>query len=248
MANSVARMRLGLLVCDHVLPALRDVAGDYPDFFNRLFLEQPEIEIVEFDLTAGEFPSDLDQCDAWITTGSRLSVYEDVPWVAKFGELVRCLDRDRRKLVGVCFGAQMIAHALGGEVARAPWGWQVGLKHVTIRALKPWMVPAVERFGILHSNDDQVLVPPDRARVLGSGESGPVSLFSVDEHFIGFQGHPEFVPAYSAALMEARRGTLIPSEVVDAALSTLETAPDTPLLSAWIANFIRGAGALGSPE
>ena len=233
-------MRLGLLVCDHVLPAFRDVAGDYSDFFRRFFQAQPEIELVEFDLTAEEFPGDLDWCDAWITTGSRLSVYEDVPWVVEFAELVRRLDRDRRKLVGVCFGAQMIAQALGGEVARAPSGWQVGLKQVTLTAARPWMVPAVERFGILHSNADQVLVPPDGAVILGSSETVPVSVLAVDDHFVGFQGHPEFVPAYSAALMEARRGTVIPAEVVDEGLATLDAEPDTRLLAEWIANFIRG--------
>jgi GMP synthase (glutamine-hydrolysing) len=65
----------------------------------------------------------------------------------------------------------------------------------------------------------------------------PVSLVAVGDHFIGFQGHPEFLPAYSAVLMEARRG-MIPDEVVDAGLASLETSPDTRLLSSWIASFI----------
>jgi GMP synthase-like glutamine amidotransferase len=233
-------VKLGLLLCDHVRPGFRAVAGDYPELFGRFFAGHPEIELVAFDLTVGEFPDDLDQCDAWITSGSRLSVYEDVPWIHRFANLVRSLDQDRRKLVGVCFGAQMIGHALGGRVARAPGGWQVGVKEARLATLETWMYPPVDSFRILHMNGDQILRPPERLRVLGSSDGVPVSVFAVDDHFIGFQGHPEFVPAYSAVLMEARRGVLIPDEVVDSGLSSLATEPDTELLSAWIAKFIGG--------
>ncbi len=139
-----------------------------------------------FDLTVGEFPEDLDACDAWITTGSRHSVYDDVPWIVRLAELVRALDRERRKLVGICFGAQMIGHALGGEVARAPSGWQVGLKEVRIVTIEPWMSPPADTFRILHSNGDQILTPPDsaagagverRGPGLGSGSGGPLHRF-----------------------------------------------------------------------
>jgi GMP synthase-like glutamine amidotransferase len=231
-------MRVGLLLCDHVRPGFRAIAGDYPEIFKRFFDGRPEIEFVEFDLTAGAFPSDLDACEVWITTGSRHSVYEDVPWVIRFAELVRRLDQDRRKLVGICFGAQMIGHALGGRVARADSGWQVGIKDVRISTHEDWMTPAVDGFRILHLNGDQIVTPPARLRVLGSSDGVPVSMIAVDDHFIGFQGHPEFDPLYTSVLMEARRGILIPDDVVDAGLNSLSTAPDTKLLSGWIASFM----------
>ena len=231
-------MKVGLLLCDHVRPGFRAVAGDYPQFFARFFADRPEIELVTFDLPAGEFPLDLDECDAWITTGSRHSVYDDLPWTLRLADLVRRLDRERRKLVGVCFGAQMIGHALGGEVARAPAGWQVGIKETWVKLPQPWMAPAADAFRILHMNGDQILAPPERLRVLGSSDGVPVSVIAVGDHFIGFQGHPEFEPAYSAVLMEARRGILIPEDVVDAGLSSLALRADTRLLSDWITRFI----------
>jgi len=231
-------MKVGLLLCDHVRPGFRAVSGDYPEFFKRFFGDRPEIELVEFDLTVGSFPTDLDACDAWIATGSRLSVYEDVPWVVRFAELVRNLDRDRRKLVGICFGAQMIGHALGGVVARAGNGWQAGIKEVRINTRTDWMVPAADGFRILHSNGDQIITPPSRLRVLGSSDGLPVSVIAVEDHFIGFQGHPEFDSIYASVLMEARRGTLIPDDVVDAGLRSLSMAPDTRLLSGWVASFL----------
>ena len=235
-----SQMRLGLLLCDHVRPGFRAVAGDYPEFFTRFFADRPEIELVIFDLTVGDFPLDLDECDAWITTGSRHSVYEDIPWMITLADLIRRLDRERRKLVGICFGAQMIGHALGGEVARAPAGWQVGIKETRVGLLQPWMDPPADTFQILHMNGDQILTPPARLQVLGSSDGVPVSVIAVGDHFIGFQGHPEFEPAYSAVLMEARRGVLIPENVVDSGLSSLALRADTPLLSDWITRFIAG--------
>ena len=232
-------MRLGLLLADHVRPGFRVVAGDYPDFFARLLSGQPGIEMATFDLPAGEFPDDLSVCDAWLISGSRNSVYEEVDWILQLADLVRRLDRERRKLVGICFGAQMIGHALGGEVGPAPQGWQVGMKEVAVKAFESWMAPEVESFRILHANADQILRPPDRVRVLGSSDGVPVSMVAVGQHFLGFQGHPEFIPSYSAVLMEARRG-LIPDAVVDAGLASLSNGPDTGLLATWIVRFLEG--------
>ena len=134
----------------------------------------------------------------------------------------------------------MIGHALGGEVARAPTGWQVGIKETRVKVAQPWMVPPVDAFRILHMNGDQILTLPERLRVLGSTDGVPVSVIAVGDHFIGFQGHPEFDPAYSAVLMEARRGVLIPEDVVDLGLSSLAVGPDTRLLSDWITSFMAG--------
>lgn len=228
-------MKIGLLLCDHVRPGFQVIAGDYPDYFSRLL---PDFEIVTYDLTAGEFPESLDECAGWITTGSRHFVSDDYPWVAGFAELVRALDRERRPLVGVCFGTQMIAHALGGEVGRAPTGWAVGIREVEVVGREPWMTPEVVSFRILHGNADQIRTLPPGARLLGRSHDVPISVLALGEHIIGFQGHPEFIPDYSAVLMESRRGTIIPDEVVDAGLAAL-TEPDTELLATWIKNFFQ---------
>jgi GMP synthase-like glutamine amidotransferase len=145
-------MKLGLLLCDHVRAGFQPIAGDYPEFFRRLFAENSEIEIVSFDLAASEFPADLDECEGWISSGSRHSVYEDVGWIHRFADLIRQLDREKRKYVGVCFGAQMIGHALGGVVQRAEQGWQVGIKEVEVEESASWMNPAATSFRILYSN------------------------------------------------------------------------------------------------
>lgn len=231
-------MRVGLLLCDHVRPGFQAIAGDYPEFFKRLFAANFEIEIVTFDLAASEFPDDLDECEGWIGSGSRHSVYEDVGWIHRFADLIRRLDHERRQYVGVCFGAQMIGHALGGVVQRAEQGWQVGLKEVEVKESAPWMNPAATSFRILYSNADQIVQTPARIRILGRSPSVPVSLMAVEDHMIGFQGHPEFTSGYASVLMEARRESVISGEVVDAGLASLSGAPDTELLTNWIFRFL----------
>jgi GMP synthase-like glutamine amidotransferase len=227
-------VRVGLLLCDHVQPGFRVVGGDYPDFVRRLL---PDHDIVVYDLPAGELPQDLDACEGWITSGSRHSVYDNVGWIAQFAALVRTMHGQRRQLVGVCFGAQMIAHALGGKVGPAATGWAVGIKEVDVLSKEPWMEPAVDSFRILHSNSDQISSLPSGARLIGRAPEVPVSVLAIDDHIIGFQGHPEFSPAYSAVLIEARRGTLIPTGVVEAGLESLKVSPDTDLLASWIQRF-----------
>jgi GMP synthase-like glutamine amidotransferase len=220
-------LRLGLLLSDHISSDLRRDFGDYPDMFSQLL---PDAEIRPFDLTVGEFPSDLESMDAWVGAGSRLSVYDDIEWIHRFKELVRRIDAERRKYVGVCFGAQMIGEALGGRVIRAPQGWQVGIKEAE-------MVDG-DSLRILHCNADQIVDLAPGMRVLASADSNPVEMVAVGEHILGFQGHPEFTTDFVTALVERRRGGLIPVGVADAGLASMRVPPDTDRLRERIVRFV----------
>lgn len=236
-----APLRIGLLVCDHVDDGLRGRSGDYPDMFRRLFAGHPTVDLVEYDLTAGRFPARLDECEGWITTGSRRSVYEEEEWIARFAELVREAARHQVPFVGICFGHQMIAHALGGRVRRSERGWGVGVKVVDVFAAEPWMAESSGDYAILNSHADQIIEPPHGAEVLGGNEHCPISMMCLGPTMLGIQGHPEFDVAYSRALMEARRGVAIPEEAVDAGLLSLRHSPDRDRLAGWIVGFLRQA-------
>ncbi|HVR31923.1 MAG TPA: hypothetical protein VMS74_04345 [Acidimicrobiia bacterium] len=231
-------MRIGLLICDRVPEELAVHAGDYPDMFGDLLAAHPELELVPYDLTRGRFPASGDECDGWIITGSTRSVYDDEPWIRRLEGLVQELIEDERKLVGICFGHQMIGQALGGKVARADQGWGIGVREIEVLAREPWMEPEASTFRVVHSHADQIVEPPPGIRVLASSQHCPVSMLAYGDHVLGIQGHPEFVPAFARAQMERRRGNLIAAEVVDTALATLANPPDRPLLAAWIQSFL----------
>lgn len=229
-------LRVGLLVCDHVSPEFRDIAGDYPDMFRRLFASYPGIDMVDYDLPGGDFPSSPSECDAWMTTGSRHSVYEQIDWIEHLAGFVRDIAGSERPYVGVCFGHQMIAHALGGRVEKAPTGWGVGVKRVEVTDPPPWL--PLESFRILNSHADQVTRLPPGAVGRGGNSHCPVSLMTLGDRMAGIQGHPEFTPEYAEGLLVARRGKVIPPEVADAALASLAEETDAGLVADGIVDFI----------
>jgi GMP synthase-like glutamine amidotransferase len=223
-------VKLGLLVCDHVRPEFLQISGDYPDMFRRLFAGYPEVELVVYDVIGGEVPSDPGECDAWITTGSRYSVNDDEPWIRQLEHFVREVAKEEVPFVGVCFGHQLIAKALGGKVVKSDRGWGVGAKEVIVREdleLGP-------SYTVLTSHQDQIDSLPPGAEILGWNEHCPISMLGVGENMIGIQGHPEFDSAYSKALMESRRGSLIPEETVDEGMSSLDREIDGDPLVEWI--------------
>ncbi|HSJ83421.1 MAG TPA: type 1 glutamine amidotransferase [Acidimicrobiia bacterium] len=227
-------MRIGLLVCDHVGPELRAISGDYEDMFRRLFGDQGDVSMVTYEVIAGELPSDPGECDAWVTTGSRHSVNDDEPWIRNLEGFVREVAAAAVPFIGVCFGHQMLAKALGGSVVRSENGWGVGVKEVEV-------LPELglgESYRVLTSHQDQVETIPPGGEVLGWNEHCPVSMLRVGS-MLGIQGHPEFDPAYSRALMELRRGKVIPEAIVDAGLATLGQPSDSARLAEWIMGMIR---------
>ncbi len=234
-------MTFGLLQCDHVQPEFLGIAGDYDAMFRALFAAHaPEVKLRVFDLRAGDFPENPSLCDAWITSGSAASVYEDEAWLHRFAALVRDIRAAGTPYIGICFGHQMLAHALGGRVACSPRGWGVGAKEVKLSAQNrpAWIDPPLDSYRLLLSHQDQVEELPPGGRTLGGNAHCPNSMIAVGSSMIGFQGHPEYPAGYAKALMLSRRDR-IPPAIIDAALPTFDTPPDTAAVMSWILRFAR---------
>lgn len=225
-------MKLGLLQCDHTLESVRHIAGDYDEMFARWLPASWSV----YDLTRGEAPQDLNDCDAYITTGSKASVYDDEPWIHNFAALTQRIHAANKPYLGVCFGHQMMGHALGGRVAKSPNGWGIGIHTFTVTKHEEWMQPSAPTVNILMSCQDQVLELPPGAEVLGGNVHCPVGIFRLG-NMLGIQGHPEFTPAYAEALLHLRRERIGP-ERVDKALATLHLPLDAQLLAQWVRKFV----------
>jgi GMP synthase (glutamine-hydrolysing) len=229
--------RLGLLVCGHVHPDALHVAGDYPDLFRALF-EPLGFDIVPFDVDRGIVPSSVDECDGWVTSPSRASVNDDEDWIAGIETFVRRLVSEEVPFAGICFGHQLLARALGGQVQRAPSGWGVGAQRYDIVDVCPWMDPAADQVVLIASHEDQVVRLPDAARLLARSDHCPNAMFAIGPRAIGVQAHPEFTAELSRALIDLRVD-LIGEATAAAARSSLSTALDRATVARWIGRFLR---------
>jgi GMP synthase-like glutamine amidotransferase len=228
-------MRIGLLECDDVTGRFPHIAGGYREMFAALL---PDASFAHYEAHRGKLPASATECDAWLCTGSKYSVYDGLDWIEALSGFIRKAREPGTPFVGICFGHQMLAHALGGEVARAPQGWGVGILDLDITSPEPWMDPPRERVRLHHMHQDQVMRLPAGAVVLGRSAHCEVGMFRVGDSMLGIEGHPEFTPQFSEALIRARRGR-IGAERSEAALASLRHPSDGSLVGRWISRFLR---------
>ncbi|MFN3984990.1 MAG: type 1 glutamine amidotransferase [Rhodocyclaceae bacterium] len=232
-------MKIGILQCDDVMERLQPAHGNYPEMITALLHEQdPELVVRSYASHRGDLPARLDECDGYLTTGSRFGVNDGLPWIDALRGFVADLHAAHHPLVGICFGHQMMAVALGGEVRKSDKGWGVGMSFNEIVARKPWMEPYQPSLDLVVSHQDQVTRLPPDAEILARSAFCPYYMVQYGNHFLGVQGHPEFCKSYSCDLMQARRG-IIPEARIREGLASLSAEVDDRLMMRWILRFLR---------
>ena len=234
-------MKIGILQADDVNPVLQPEHGNYPQMFEKaLRAVLPDCELPVYRVLDGELPATTTECDAWLITGSKFGVNDGLHWIEALSDFVRTLWAEQRPLVGICFGHQLMARALGGTVVKSDKGWGVGLSFNQVIERKPWMQPWQDGLDLLVSHQDQVVVLPEEAQVLASSDFCPYYLIQYGECFLSVQGHPEFCADYCLDLM-AMREAILPPARVRAAQASLKTEPDGLLMMQWIVQFLQAA-------
>lgn len=232
-------MKLGILKTDTVRPEWVPQFGEYPDMFIALLQHaDPELECVVYDVQQGQYPVDIDEVDAYLITGSKAGVYDDLPWIATLMSFVRELHSRRKKLIGICFGHQMVAQALGGRVEKSGKGWGVGLHTHRFNSAPPWHGEDDMELDILVSHQDQVLEAAPGAQVLASSDFCEYAVCQVGDHILTFQGHPEFVPGYARAVMGFRR-EILGEDIYEKGMASMSGRHEGERVARWISNFLR---------
>jgi len=216
----------------------------YPAMFEALLAPYlPDWSYGAIALSEGEVLPDPASLDAILITGSPAGVYEDTPWMTPLMDFIRQAAKATTPQIGICFGHQAIAHALGGDVAKSDKGWGIGRHVYDISAPQAWMAMDVpETFSLGVSHQDQVLNLPPGSALIGGNAFCPFAALTYPEaNAISFQGHPEYSAGFSCALYGIRKGTRLSVEMVDEAEHSLETPVDNDLVGAWIAAFLKQA-------
>lgn len=238
--------RIGVLECGDVLPELARVHGRYPDMFADLLRPvAPWADVFGVPVIAGTLPTSPDVADGWIVSGSRHGVYDPLPWIEPLKAFLRDCVAARIPVVGVCFGHQILAEALGGLAEKAEAGWELGVREYVTHAKAPWMQGVETGFSGHAIHQDQVTALPDDATILATAPGCPIGAVAYGDvaapHAISVQPHPEFSEAFTRELLAARRGVTMPVDKVDAATETLSRIVDNDPWAKTIAAYFRAA-------
>ena len=235
-------MKIGILKADSAPRQFQPTHGDYPEMIVQVLADGAsqldlDADFETWDVERGCYPASSDDCDAYVITGSRKSVYDDEPWIATLADYIRELHAARKKLVGLCFGHQLVAEALGGSTQVAEVGWCVGV-HNSRFMQRPWFVEAdVDDYNLVVSHRDQVVRLPEDAKLLAVGQACPNSMFTVGDHILAMQGHPEFTRAFSRCLLDIRKEVL-GDEIWAEGVASLDKPLARSDMGRWIIRFI----------
>ncbi|MEV8466977.1 type 1 glutamine amidotransferase [Fluviibacterium sp. DFM31] len=226
-------MKIGILQTGETPESFRDRLGDYNVLCQRC-LEGQGFTFQTYRVLDGELPPSVQAADGWLITGSRHGVYDDLPWIVPLEDFLRAAYAAAVPIVGICFGHQILAQALGGRVEKFSGGWSVGpvdyrLTDGSCETLIAW-------------HQDQVIEPPAEAQVLASSDMCRNAMLLYGDRALTVQPHPEFTPEFAAALLEARRNVL-PAEAAARAEAGQGIPTTAPHMLDRIAAFFRAAAA-----
>ena len=198
---------------------------------------RPQWEIDVIPVTEGVFPPSVYAHDAYVITGSPASVHDALPWIKQLGVFIRELHTARVPTVGLCFGHQAIAAALGATVGRNQDGWALGVASTHFECHERWMDPPQDAVVLYAAHNEQVTALPSEARQLGGNAFCPVGSFAVGDHFFTTQYHPEFSEAFMQGLV-GHVSTTVDASVIDTARQQLRQTVDAHIFVRWIVQFL----------
>jgi GMP synthase-like glutamine amidotransferase len=226
--------RIGLLLVGHIDAGSLHIGGDYPELYADL-LQPHDIEITTYRCDEGQLPESLSEQDGYICSPSRLSVYDDHQWLRDVEQLLRDMVATETPYVGICFGHQLMAQALGATVQKADVGWGIGAKHYEVVEAQPWM-DSTNDIILAASHQDQVMQLPDGARLMARAPYCPVGGMLIGERAWTLQVHPEFSPALADSLL-ATRLALFGEDAAEAARVTLKEPLQQNRIAGWMSRF-----------
>ena len=232
------RIRFGIIVCEETSPILRKLgirsrARLYEEWIGQVANKANFKTYLAYN---GRLPGKTDECDAYILTGSRYDISDNSDWMQPLFNFLRMTAKAQIPVIGLGFGNQAIAHALGGRAGPAP-GWSVGRQTWKIVREEGWLQISGKTMSLLAFSRNQVVKLPSRSIRIVSGSGCPNAAFRVANHSVGIHGHPEYTPKHIEMLLAAHADQ-IPEATAAAALESMkESRTDAKAVASWAAHF-----------
>ncbi len=221
-------MHIGILKTGHPPDELRADYGDYGDVFATMLAGQG-FTFTGYNVVDMEFPDSVTACDGWLITGSKHGAYEDHPFIPPLEDLIRSAYAADVPMVGICFGHQIIAQALGGKVEKFSGGWAVG------RQVYAWNGQEV---ALNAWHQDQVVEVPEGAEVCASDAFCANAALVYGQNAFTVQAHPEYDSDFIAGLAKYR-GALVPDDQLQTLAENLNKPVDNDRLTRQISQFFK---------
>lgn len=217
-------------------PSIKEQFGDFDEWFVRGL--SPGLDITVLNTEAGELPGDPTDWDGIVVTGSPAMVSDREPWSENAATWLAQAVHLAIPVLGVCYGHQLLAHALGGEVGYHPEGRESGTRSVELLTSAqddPLFCGIPDTFSAQLTHKQSVLSLPPGAVLLGRNEFEPHQAFRVGKCAWGVQFHPEF----SSAVMRAYLGVQAPDLELEGfnAQTMIDSVTDAPEASGLLERF-----------
>lgn len=215
---------------------------DAEKFTTLLKAVRPDWQVTTFEATENDFPASLAGFDGLLIGGSPASVNDENHWIERLSDLIRHAFAAGVPMMGVCFGHQAIAQALGGKVGPNPGPFILGTTETTFTVRAPWMPADAGSITLASAHGEQVTALPPGAEVLGESLSCPIAAYRIGNRVFATQHHPEMTLGFLAELVDEFAPAFAP-EVGIRARASLATTPEGPRFAEWIAAFYESAAS-----
>ncbi|XP_054803481.1 gamma-glutamyl peptidase 5-like [Prosopis cineraria] len=238
--------RYAVLLCTEDSEYVMKMYGGYFRVFIRMLAEEGETWDV-YKVASGDFPEedgDLDLYDGFVITGSCNDAHGNDAWIERLITLIQKIDSMKKKILGICFGHQILCRALGGKVSRSPTGWDIGVRSITLSSsspLSPTSLMLPSKLSIIQCHRDEVRELPAKAEIIAWSEKTGIEMFRFGDHIMGIQGHPEYTIDILLHLIDrlVQRDLILEAYGVEARAKAVLREPDREVWKKLCVSFLK---------